>query len=351
MDADISRQDRSYRRGLVLGFTIAEIFVLLIFALLLALSLLLKHKLDELKEMKEAAKKADVALAEKSREMSILDEKNRTLERQIENPKEFEEVFRELVLLRETNVALKAELGGLKDRLELVEKDRKQVERILAMAESLSREASNGSISTPEALQSLEEQFKTLVQINQFLKGRNLSEERKRETILRAVQNEMNAPPSLGELRVQLGEKEKSIRELQGRVKYYEARKGARDGTEHPPCWTNPTTGRIESIFLVALTSSGIVVRDNPIPHRIDDKKSLPIQQVVLEEELLPQRFLALSRPLFEWSRNKDCRFFVDVYDKGKDWEKEIYKRMLRTVQTHFYTDEIRTGTFELKAQ
>ncbi len=38
MGADISAQDRSYRRGLVLGFTLAEIMVLIIFALLLALS-------------------------------------------------------------------------------------------------------------------------------------------------------------------------------------------------------------------------------------------------------------------------------------------------------------------------
>ena len=49
------------------------------------------------------------------------------------------------------------------------------------------------------------------------------------------------------------------------------------------------------------------------------------------------REFLTSTRPLFEWSKEKECRFFVRVYDLTKLDEKAIYKNRLRDVESHFY--------------
>ena len=53
MKGSIFRQEVFYRRGLVLGFTMAEILVLIIFSLLLALSLSLAQREKEIKKLNE----------------------------------------------------------------------------------------------------------------------------------------------------------------------------------------------------------------------------------------------------------------------------------------------------------
>ena len=47
-DAPDLRQDKSYRRGLVLGLTMAEVMILLIFLLLMALAAALANREDRL---------------------------------------------------------------------------------------------------------------------------------------------------------------------------------------------------------------------------------------------------------------------------------------------------------------
>ena len=101
MDADISAQDRFYRRGMVLGFTLAEIMVLIIFALLLATSWHLAAKdkkidkleaaleeriardddlfleLEQAKEQRDAQEKVNADLREK---VETLENENKALE-------------------------------------------------------------------------------------------------------------------------------------------------------------------------------------------------------------------------------------------------------------------------------
>lgn len=63
MDAQIIRQSASYRHGLVLGLTMAEIMVLLVFCLLIAMAAFLKTEHSKLEAARDALKQAQTASA------------------------------------------------------------------------------------------------------------------------------------------------------------------------------------------------------------------------------------------------------------------------------------------------
>jgi hypothetical protein len=82
--ANILFQQESYKRGMVLGLTMAEIVLMILFTLLLVLATLLSEKEREQRKLA-----AEVSLIEK--------ELSRLGNEQIPDPKEF---FRELVIAK-----------------------------------------------------------------------------------------------------------------------------------------------------------------------------------------------------------------------------------------------------------
>jgi cell division protein FtsB len=117
-----------------------------------------------------------------------------------------------------------------------------------------------------------------------------------------------------------------------------QAQKGGR-GLDHPPCWATPD-GRAEYIFDIALTSQGLVIRDRDLPHRAQDRAALPLSGIVFGEELLPDRFLAMTGPLYQWSVDHECRFVVRAFDTTGATEKANYKRHMRVLEQRFYKYE-----------
>src|ERR1700757_3268310 len=81
IDGRIARQGTSYRQGLVLGLTMAEIMLLLIFCLLIAMATFLKfeqNKLEDAKkelEQQHAQNRQDQAIADALRQNPALFEK------------------------------------------------------------------------------------------------------------------------------------------------------------------------------------------------------------------------------------------------------------------------------------
>jgi len=63
----------------------------------------------------------------------------------------------------------------------------------------------------------------------------------------------------------------------------------------------------------------------------------LPAPTVDPQEVLSESVFLARTRPLFQYSQQENCRFFVVVYDATASHEKPLYKSLLRAVEGHFY--------------
>jgi hypothetical protein len=114
---------------------------------------------------------------------------------------------------------------------------------------------------------------------------------------------------------------------------------GDGNGLVFPPCVKHPD-GRPAYVLTTTLGSSHITVTDREVelargldvyPLFATIKRAVP---------LAPDEFLAQTSGVFEWSRQRECRFFVWIEDATAQGAKQIYKQRLRTVEQHFYKFE-----------
>ena len=241
----INLEKSSYRKGLLLGLTLAEIILLLIFILLLVLSINILKKEEENKELHSQ-------LEQTKEELIILQEKIVALTGSQEKANKFDDLFNELVLVRKTNENQKREIVALKEKTEVLEEIKK-------------------AGVDPQEVKKLVEEKKQL--------------ERDLLSATGQVKNIRQKLTSLGK------------------------------GTEMPACWANPNTGKTEYIFDVALTSTGLIIHDNKLPHRVEDKKLLPLKDISYDSNVLPASFLSQTKSIFKWSLDKECRFFVKAFE------------------------------------
>ncbi len=249
MDPDISSQRRSYRRGLVLGLTMGEIVILIIFALLLAFSVIIEDKQKEIDELTKGNKPSPEV---KGQYPPIIPKPNDSggHETQGEIPNDFDE------------------LGPREPKNTVSPQNPKLLEE--------KKEKPGESIEDPSALSNVEPHPQEAQAVNE-------------------------------------------------------------KGTEMPACWVSSETGKVEYIFDVALTSNGIILRDNALPHRKKEQRKLPLAKITFKQELNIRQFLRMTNPLFNWSVNHGCRFFVKAFDLTKANEKAVYKRHLRYLGHRFY--------------
>lgn len=127
------------------------------------------------------------------------------------------------------------------------------------------------------------------------------------------------------------------IANMQGQVKQLQKQlQNAGAGRVLPSCWTAPD-GHIEFLFDVVLTSIGIKVREREQPHREAERDRLPVAKMNPEVTLEPAQFLALTNEVYQLSLQDNCRFYVVVFDSTGVAEKDLYKKLLETVEGHFY--------------
>ena len=114
-----------------------------------------------------------------------------------------------------------------------------------------------------------------------------------------------------------------------------------------PSCWTDKTTRKKpEYIFDIALTSSGLMLRDRALPHRAAQQAKLPLKGLTFDKVMTPSEFLASGRAIYNWSVKHGCRFFVRAFDLTLATEKAIYKRQLRRLEQIFYKYEVLEEAF-----
>src|SRR2546423_6281272 len=80
MEADISNQTRFYRRGMVIGLSMAEIVTLLLFVLLLALAALLRAKDKQIATLEHTTQTQEAHIAALDAKMNGKDKQIATLE-------------------------------------------------------------------------------------------------------------------------------------------------------------------------------------------------------------------------------------------------------------------------------
>jgi hypothetical protein len=105
-------------------------------------------------------------------------------------------------------------------------------------------------------------------------------------------------------------------------------------GNEYPPCWSTPA-GKAESIFELTITANGIRIKDHQLPNRTADRALLPLTKVQLNTELPLSSFKSELRPLFQWSQEKQCRFYVIIFSSVSSAPIDL----VNAVNGFFYPD------------
>ncbi len=219
---------------------------------------------------------------------------------------------------------LEAENQRLRDLLKKAQQQRNQL-----------IEKNKELLSELEPYQKMEDDFHDLIlatpgasaadKIRQLLK--QVAEARKRNLLQQAVQLER-----------QVKQLEQELQLARGQTRNREERVAALigGGRDKKPCWTD-ANGKVRYIFDVALTNGGIELRQDEAAERVDEARTLPLGGIQFGRQLSEESFSAETKPLFDWSNHNDCRFYVRVCDLTGPDEKDLYKRLLRTVEGRFY--------------
>lgn len=311
----IAQNDHNYRQGLLLGFTMAEIILLIIFALLLVLSTIL-HKSES------ANKDLTKELQSTEQRNQALEEKNQALELALKKAigNDFDADF--MALIDAEKAAMK--IAKLEVQLEKIKKENKALASKVAATDALANAMQKGGIdpSSPEEIMNFAGIMKTAMTEAGFDK----------DSFKHVAENNSRL--------------ENDNTNLQGQIEYLKRmceNKG--NGLECPPCWAD-SKGKPEYIFDVALTSVGLIIHDRKLTHRQQEQEKLPLGDLIYDTEITPQSFSDQLLPLFLHSQQKDCRFFVRAYDLTGADEKSIYKKHMRALETRFYKYEVRDETF-----
>lgn len=300
MKADIQHQDNTYRRGLVLGLTMAEIMVLILFALLLAMAASFELRERELVRLQAVESAINEAFKGQPSSMTAkklveLVEKQQvsiaSLQKQLEQTKGSVE---KAAIVDDIFQALK------KAGADTVEP--KKFPEMIQLASAVAKYApeKDGSPPTPVQISDALSKYASLQSEITNLKGQN--------------------------------------NQLSDRIRQFGR------GNEFPSCWATPE-GKSESIFEVLLSSTGITITNRALPHRQEQQAALPLAQVQYDRDLPLDEFRTQLRDLYNWSVREKCRFYVIIFSS----ERATRNDLLNAVYGYFYPDS--TIRYRAKSQ
>lgn len=323
MMGDQARQRAQYRKGVLLGLTVAEAMLLILFALMLALGALMARKDKALANLGAQLVAATTQLQEAVARASVLED--------LAQGRASEEFIREVVLARQAQAQMAKERQALAER-----------ERELRQNADLAK-ALKGTDDVKARTRELAALGARLEQ-----ETAKLSPETKSKDLYDLVPQALAFADAAEKAQAQpddakqlLAGAEKVAREnatLRGQVNRYrrELAKIGRGG-EYPPCWVTEA-GDIQYLFDIELLSSGSLrVADATPPARIIDRRELPISRELFAGPVSRQRFIALTAPLFQLANKRECRFVVIARDRTEASQKDTFKNLLLTVEGHFY--------------
>lgn len=277
-----SREDELvYRRGLVMGLTMAEVMVLVLFALLLLIGFQSRQISDDRRKVADAEKNKHqlVAVAEA---MGVAPD---------EIPENFDRLVAAATLARELAEQAVGETAGknvLRDAKELL---------------ALGREA-------------------------QETLGRNSVGQSQQEAARNFIK-------SAGDAFVRNGRKFGSSQMwISDAANAQEKDSGS--GRVLPPC-VQAHDGKPAYLFTARLYDQQIQLEDRDLAAVRETEAGELVEQIVRGPLLTPADFLQQTSQLYEWSKARSCRFFVWIDDATGVTEKRLYKERLRAVGQHFY--------------
>lgn len=321
---NILKSDRAYKRGLILGLTMAEIVLLLLFSLLLALAALF---MEQERMIEEISSDRD-ELAERLRNnedqlQNLMNQLSRT---------DFSEMRKELVRLEEQDKKIAYILERLKldPDEDLDEELTNLVERITKIDE-ISKVLEQGGF--PEEPQELADTLERIEDAKDEI-----------ETLDDSLEEANRQIETLGD---DLEDSRQEILQQEGQIANLKrALERVGKGTEKPACWADEKTGKPKYIYDAGLASKGLIIRHSETPPWAEARE-LPISEFPYGEIMTKRQFLDKAKPIFQWSEENDCRFFVRAYDLTGPAEKAIYKKHMRYLESVFYKYEVLDDRWE----
>jgi hypothetical protein len=290
-----------HRRGLVLGLTLAEILMLLLFLLLLAFGAKLHNLTREKNELHVAMAELAPLIAE-IRLRGGLD--GETIQALVKGLARVQQLEKDVSALTEKNAKLQAELGDKTAQLKSLEPILQAAARIkpddppALLKRAIAIVEAVGTEMDPDQLKSLSELA---------------SKGEAAQDLVAALQEE----------------RDRFRRERDNLM-----RRG--NGLTYPSCWT-ASDGQTEYIFDVTIRDAGLAVRDIAPATRAGDPAWNHVDAFPRGAEIDEHRFLSSTKKLFEWSKEQNCRFYSVIRDGTGPSSKERYKQLRTVVENHFY--------------
>lgn len=318
------RQRSQYRKGVLLGLTVAEAMLLILFALMLALGVLVAQKDENIRELQVNLTRAGEALMEAETRAEVFEA--------LASGETTDQFIHEIILAREERArvdqereeleALATEIAQNQQLAEAIAQaggdDAERIRELAALGARISEEAAAAETQADrDELFELAAEAMALAEAAQAA-GQDADEARE------LMNDGARAARENATLRGQIARFRDQLQRI-GR------------GGELPPCWVTEE-GQIEYILDIDLLGSNqLRVRDVTPVSRTIDRRSLPISPALFGGPLSPRQFLDLTRPLYEYGQGRDCRFYVIARDRTGPTQKGTFQQLLLTVEGHFY--------------
>ncbi len=355
---------------MVLGLTMAEIVILIIFILLLIISIFLTQRDERLAEL-------DRDLADKSRQTNLLQEQVKLLKEFAPGEENFDELFNKLVIKRQEAIELKERVAVLiEEHKTLVEKvnsfesEKSRLEEIMRSDENIRRTLSLDGKNPLEALHELRAAKIQRDQLAEALarQGLDPSDPTSLEKALADVKDSVSLLQALAEagfdtsdvpgIIADMAQAQSTIEDLQSQLA--DAKKGMYElrrqlevlgKGQHPPCWYKIVTRRNGKprerglyIFHVNIFDNNVFVKDipAPTPEYALQKPALLFNRSALNKNISFGEFVKSFKPLKDAGENRKvqdypCKFYVKVWEATTS--KKKYRRALeKVVETVFFT-------------
>tara|TARA_B100000886_G_scaffold197195_1_gene135898 strand:+ start:865 stop:1602 length:738 start_codon:yes stop_codon:yes gene_type:complete len=145
----------------------------------------------------------------------------------------------------------------------------------------------------------------------------------------------------------EIKDKDSEIAKLMDKLKDYDEAKKLlayyeeRFGNDLPPCWTKKgTLAKVEYLYDAVINDDGVILTntDSRYPHRVKDRKNLPLGAVTEGVVLNAQQFLNQTKAVFVLNK-ETCRHYLLVKDLSGN-NKNHFKKYLSAIEDHFYKYE-----------
>jgi hypothetical protein len=320
-----AEDDRQYRRGMVLGLTMAEIMLLLIFLLLLVLAILLAV---EKKHVREAERRAADIAKEEADVRKDRDQLREQLNQvQLADRKKYD--------LTKEYQKIKAERDELKTR----EDEAKSAMEVLEEIKAGRKDLDNAKAAVE--MKRLIVMAHRIEQQTSALAPNDTSEEAmaKFEKAAAIGAEVLASGGTATDLLAKVAMCEQEAKQCE--ANYSELARVTRNssGTK-PSCWVDPETKKAQMLFIAKLSDGGIYLEPTDIPSRASEREALPLEELKVGVAYERKTFSRAGRKIYDWAESQDppCRFYVDIEDDTGADQKERFQELFFGVQDVFYT-------------